>query len=458
MMSKWIRITVGLAAVLAIAVFLIFRQGPAENRPNIVLISIDTQRWDYLSSYGYSDPGLTPVIDDLAARGTRFVQAVSVAGTTIPSHGSMLTGLYPRRHGARSNWQGLNPDAVSIAGALSEAGYQTGAFVSFDSMMNVGDLGRGFETVNTPFDRPDEKVIQPGSITVDQANHWLQSLRRDNPVFLWLHFYEPHGPYEISDYARQRLKDYQGILKNGAEMEVLLGDQKQILNSEQNLEALRQLYAGEVNRADLLVGDLTEALESLGELQNTVVILTSDHGQALGENGTIGHGAILWESVIRVPLIITDFRSPAENTVLERVGIIDIAPTIAEIAGLDEGFDQYGQSLREAALRGLDPDRIYFAEVELRKGESAKQSWYDPDSLAVYSGNLKQVSNRDKVELFETRAADNQLKPILPGQIAALAEYLAGSKDEFLAAESQVSDARISETERDQLQGLGYTQ
>jgi arylsulfatase A-like enzyme len=252
------------------------------------LITIDTQRWDYLSSYGYSDPGLSPVIDD---------------------------------------------------------------------------LGRGFMTHNSPFDR-----------------------------------------------------------------------------------------------ADKLVGELIEALASEGVLQNTIVILTSDHGQGLGENGTMGHGAILWESVIRVPLIITDFRTPAGNTVQERVGTIDIAPTIADFAGLDKAFDQYGRSLRHAASGELDPDQIYFAEVGLRTGASAEESWYYADSLAVYSGNLKQVSKRDKLELFETRAADNHLTPIAPDQISALAEYLAGLNEEFLAAESRFKNGRVSEADRDQLQGLGYTQ
>ena len=332
MRIKKIRISLSVTVILAVAVFVGLRYWLPDKAPNIVLITIDTQRWDYLSSYGYSDPGLSPVIDDLAARGTRFVQAVSTAGTTIPSHGSMLTGLYPRQHGARSNWHALNPEASSIAGALSEADYQTGAFVSFDSMVKTGDLGRGFMTHNSPFDRPDKKVTQAGSITVEQANQWLRSLHQDQPFYLWLHLFEPHGPYEISDYARQRMQDYGGILKNGADMQVLLEKGKQILESEQNLEALQHLYAGEVNRADKLVGELIEALASEGVLQNTIVILTSDHGQGLGENGTMGHGAILWESVIRVPLIITDFRTPAGNTVQERVGTIDIAPTIADFA------------------------------------------------------------------------------------------------------------------------------
>jgi len=443
--------------ILAVAVFVGVRYWPADKAPNIVLITIDTQRWDYLSSYGYSDPGLSPVIDNLAANGTRFVQAVTVAGTTIPSHGSMLTGLYPRQHGARSNWHELNPEATSIAEALSEAGYQTGAFVSFESMMKIGDLGRGFATDNTPFDRPN-KVTQAGSITVEQANQWLQSLHQDQPFYLWLHLFEPHGPYEISDYARQHLQDYVGVLKNGAEMQLLLDNREQILDSEQNLKALQHLYAGEVNRADELVGGLIEALASLGELQNTIVILTSDHGQGLGENHNMGHGAILWESVIRVPLIVTDFRDPAGHTVQERVGTIDIAPTIADFAGLDQVFDRYGQSLRNAATRELDPDQIYFAEVELRTGASAKEGWYYADSLAVYSGNLKQISKRDKVELFETRATDNHLTPIAPDQLSALAEYLASLNEEFLAADSRSQDAQVSEEDRDQLQGLGYTQ
>ncbi len=426
--------------------------------PNIVLITIDTLRRDYLGSYGFADLQISPQIDALAARGTRFDQAVSVSGTTIPSHGSMLTGLYPRQHGARSNWFRLNPDVVTITQKLGYAGYETAAFVSFEAMMKLGGLERGFEYDNTPFDQSTGKVTQAGKITLQQSQQWLQGLQDDKPFYLWLHLFEPHGPYDMTGYARERIQGYQGILQNGADMKTLLKKNKQILDSEDNLRVLRQLYAGEVNLADRLVGQLISTLEEQGKLDNSVVIFTADHGQGLGENRQMGHGATLWESVIRVPLIVTDFRNPKTRVVKERVGTIDIAPTIADFAGLTEHFDLNGQSLRDTGNNVLDPKRVYFSSVELRTGKSADEAWYDPDTMAVYSGDFKLVSKRNQTRLFEIHPGKNRLTPIPRTQATALAEYMTGLSEDFLEMEGRVLASEVSESDQDQLQGLGYVQ
>ena len=275
---------------------------------------------------------------------------------------------------------------------------------------------------------------------------------------MWFHIFEPHGPYDMTAYAREKIGAYQGILENGADMKTLLNNQQQILDSEENLRVMRQLYAGEVNLADQLVGSLLDSLEAQGQLDNTVVIFTSDHGQGLGEDRQMGHGATLWESVLRVPLIVTDFRNPRASVVNERVGVIDIATTISDFAGLDQGFDLNGQSLRDADRKSFDPDRPYFCAVELRPGKSAQESWYDPDTMAVYSGDLKLVSHKNGLALYETRPDGHELTPVPRQSMAALAEYLEGLSQEYLSMESRAVASEISEADLEQLQGLGYVQ
>ncbi len=449
------------SSLLLLAVSLLLagcREAP-ERPPNIVLLTIDTQRWDYFGSYGYRDAGLTPTIDRLAARGTRFQQAVSVAGTTFPAHASMLTGLYPRQHGARSNYHALGTDIVSVAQTLDQAQYQTGAFVSFRSMLTNGHLNRGFQADNTAATAGQPKVVQSGEKTLQQANDWLRDTDPQRPLFLWLHLFEPHGPYDLTDYADQRLSDYDGLLRDGADMDKLLNRTPEIVNSEANLAALRTLYAGEVNLADRLIGRLLDSLDALGRLDDSVVILTSDHGQGLGEGRRMGHGAVLWEEVIRVPLIIADFREPRRaEVVTERVGVIDIAPTVADYANLPIAFDRFGRSLRNASDERLSDEQIYLAGVELRTGESAEASWYDPDSVAVYAGNLKQIHRRGQVTLFETRAQDNHIVAVKADSADAISAYLSDAAEQFLSLDSEARSYELTEDIADQLKGLGYTQ
>lgn len=428
------------------------------DRPNIVLISIDTLRWDYLGTYGYKEPGISPTVNWLAENGIVFEQAVASAGTTVPSHGTMLTGLYPRQHGARSNHHGLYPEVDTIARALSDAGYATGAFMSVRFMPNIGKLNRGFKADNlAALNAHGSWHPQTGEETLAQLGGWLDSLSGEQPIFLFLHLWEPHTPFEPTAWSKARMAGYDGLLRDGLTVELLQQHGEEIKNSPQHLAALRALYAGEVNLLDKVLAQFFEGWRERGLLDDTVVVFTSDHGEGLGEGGRLGHGPTHNEYVIRVPMIISDFRKPRERRVSTRVGTIDIAPTIADLAGLEERFDLLGYSLLDPAA--LDPDRPYFAEVALRTSQvKPERSWYDPNALGVWIGDLKLVSRHEQQTLLAT-FPDNREPELVPiGNEPIMLNYMAGLIETFREMELDLSQGELPEDALEELRGLGYVQ
>lgn len=446
-----------LVAGLAAAYFATRERPP----PNIVLVSIDTLRFDFLGAYGYPDPEISPTVDWLASNGTVFEQALASAGTTVPSHGTMLTGLYPRHHGARSNHHSLYPETKTLAQSMTDAGYQTGAFVSARFMGRSGDLTRGFEKDNIAKLMANKKIgVQTGDKTIAQALDWANVRDSMRPMFAFIHLWEVHTPFEDSDWARARAVSDAEFLKTGLTVQEWRVLQPRMRHSPELLSALRLLYAGQVARVDGILADFFEGWRERGLLDNTVVIFTADHGELLGDNGRFGHGPTHDELVIRVPLIIADFRNPKHQRIQTRVGTVDIAATIAELAGLERRFDQVGYSLLDSDE--LDPDRPYYAEVELRTSdinpEKAAESWYDPDALAVWAGDLKLESRLGRTWLQHTNAGAELPEPVDPDSEEIMYNYLAGLVDSFREAELDLTESELSEEQLEELRGLGYTQ
>lgn len=456
-MKRLIAIFVGLTAAGLIAYFLTRERPP----PNIVLVSIDTLRFDYLGVYGYPDQEISPTIDWLAGNGTVFEQAMASAGTTVPSHGTMLTGLYPRHHGARSNHHALYPEVPTLAQALTAEHYQTGAFVSARFMGRAAKLTRGFEQNNIAELLAIEGLgVQAGEETLAQLFQWVDARNPEAPLFAFVHLWEVHTPFEASDWARSRSESKAPFLETGLTAQQWQKQHRQIRSSPELQAALGHLYAGQVKRVDGVLKAFFDGWRERGLLENTVVIFTADHGERLGENGRFGHGPTHDEHVIRVPLIIADFRDPEPSRIETRVGTIDIAPTVAELAGLEKRFNQVGYSLLDTD--DLDPERPYYAEVELRTTEidadKAGEAWYDPDAVAVWAGNMKLESRLGSSWLLETNAGNELPEPVNPGSEAIMFNYLSGLVDSFRQAELDLTASQLSEEQLEELRGLGYTQ
>ncbi|MDG2303221.1 MAG: sulfatase [Candidatus Binatia bacterium] len=422
--------------------------------PSVLLVSFDTTRPDALGVYG-SDGGHTPTMDEVARAGTVFENVIAPMGATFPSHASMLTGLNPRQHGVRANHDKLQEGTVTLAETLRTAGYDTAAFVSFGSMVSRGGLHQGFDDLSDPATGGSTGGIRDGDEITKLAVEWLAG-PRERPFFLWLHYFEAHAPYRVTPYARERLADYAGPLAEGADVNVFYSLGKKIPWSAEERLAVRVLYDGEVRELDRLIAPVLEELAATGLADETIVVLTADHGQALGENGVVGHGLSLDEIVLRVPLIIRDPRNTdAPRRVEGRVGVVDLAPTLLELVGQSAPEDIDGRSLA-GALRG-EPleDRLYFAEMN--------EPLWDKDpteirrrDVAVYEGDVKAVHDRKGSRAFDL-AADPLAQSPLPAEsrpqrvaeLEALAEaYHVGRRDHS----GQVKDPAVAE----ELRALGY--
>lgn len=428
-----------------------------DSKPDIVLITLDTTRWDFISSYGYASPN-SPNLDELSAQGSRFLNAVTVAGTTFPAHASMLTGLYPRSHGARSNFHKLGNNVSTAAQILAKNGFQTGSFVSFKNMHRNGKLDRGFDTASDRVRDDIKDPIRAGDKTLKMTTDWLANTSVTEPIFLWMHLFEPHGPYDITPWFESNFPEYSGIFQTGVNMSQIQNGKHNNYDQE-DIEAMRQIYAGEVHLADQYVGALIEKLKLRGNLDNTLLVITSDHGQGMGENRQFGHGPLLWESILRVPLIIVDFRNPKPATIDQRVGLVDITPTLLEAASIKIPNSMAGRSLYPLNSPANGEDRLYYSEVKLIENPDAKtKRWYRPDDLAVYLGEFKLEYIKGKHTLFTSSTSENQLERIPKRKAESLFYYLSDSISSYLETSGKAQTAELDSETLKELQGLGYTQ
>ena len=280
---------------------------------NVVLITIDTLRADYVSAYGELTLASTPAIDALARGGARFVRAYATAPVTLPSHASMMTGRYPPGHGARHNGMRVDLKIPTLAEAFARAGFTTGAFIAAFPLDRRFGLIKGFQTYadTMPRDAGGRQANdKPGRLVVDEALAWIAQHRGER-VFLWVHLFEPHAPYG-----------------NAA-------------STAQKSATLR--YRDDVIEADAQVKRLIDGLGF--DPARTLFAIASDHGEAFGEHGEISHSVFTYDTTLRVPLIVAGPGFAAGTVARAPVSLVDVAPTVAAAAGLGT-FDSDGRDLR----------------------------------------------------------------------------------------------------------------
>jgi arylsulfatase A-like enzyme/Tfp pilus assembly protein PilF len=312
----------GLALALGAAVFLIGRgRGAFGARSaaghNVLLITLDTTRADHLGCYGYGQ-ARTPRLDGLARDGVRFARVYCPAPLTLPSHASIMTGLYPATHGARNNGHDLAPKWRTLAETLKTRGFATAAFVSSFSVDSRFGLGRGFDVYDDTFQAQaplkGANAERRADETFARFKRWLD---RSGQVrfFAWVHYYDPHLPYDPPSPYREA--------------------------------APGRPYDGEIAYMDRYVGEVLDALKAKGLLEKTLVVVAGDHGEGFGEKVETGHGIFLYEETLRVPLIFHDASAfPRPRVVGDAVRLVDVAPTILEAIGLKaEAASMEGQSL-----------------------------------------------------------------------------------------------------------------
>jgi len=296
---------------------------------DLLLITLDTLRADRLGAYGY-EGAQTPNIDRLAAEGARFERVTTTVPVTLPAHASIMTGQYPFTHGVRNNGAFLlRADATTLAESLRAAGYTTGGFIGAVVLDAKFGIGQGFDTYpgldaaqGTAADLGGERRAEE---VVAEAGDWMR--RQTGRRFTWVHLYDPHDPYDPPEPFASRY--------------------------------VERPYDGEVAYTDAMVGRLLETLRASGRAGNTLIVLTSDHGESFGEHGEQGHSFFVYDSTVRVPLIFwAPGAIPAGVVVEGGASVVDIAPTVSSLLGLPAVAAPGGaEQGRGAATGGVEPGR-----------------------------------------------------------------------------------------------------
>lgn len=329
----------------------------------IILVTIDTMRSDHLGCYGYFRD-TSPFIDSLANRGILFENCYAPTSETVPSHATILTGLYPINHGALRNIKKMNPEVHTLQEHFNSHGYETAAIVSTNRHFSekAGNVAKGFGYYNEPDLKRDSDNKWPyrcAEETINEVIEWLGNQEPDSKYFLWIHLFDPHAPYK--DAAEDFLPEFSDISKEEKdeamdffqEVHSLKFDGRSQWGKDRLLLTLSQ-YDAEVKYVDSQLSRLSEWLRGNGLDKNTAWIITADHGEGLGNHQYYAHVKYLYREQVHVPLI---FYFSSENKSGIRIGrkveLVDIAPTVGQLVGFpfqQKDFLSFGQPLLPLAF------------------------------------------------------------------------------------------------------------
>src|SRR5438552_7291880 len=305
--------------------------------PNVVFITIDTLRPDHLGCYGDKQIG-TPNIDTLAADGTRFERAYTAVPVTMSSHTVNFTGTYPTLSGVHDFAANkLSPTQATLASVLKDNGYTTGAVTGSAVLDSRFGLNHGFDFYYDHFDfnRLQESNLdemeRPGNVVADVTLDWLAQ-NYQKKFFLWMHLYDPHYPYRPPAPSSDQYKD--------------------------------RLYDGEIAFADAEVGRLIRFLKDKGLYQNTIIVLTGDHGESLGEHGEKTHGFFIYNATLHIPVMLHLPGQRVVNSVPELVSLADLMPTVLQALKVDVPSQVQGRNLLPLmTAKKEDPSQGLYAET-----------------------------------------------------------------------------------------------
>ncbi len=453
----------GVAAVLAVLWLAVVGWShfsePAQT--NLLLVSLDTVRADHLSAYGYA-ADTSPFLRELSSEGARLSQAYSASATTGPSHATIFTSLYPLAHGVLKNGMNLGAGPATLAELLGREGYETvGVASSFVLDARFG-YARGFDRWEDDFD-PSTSTVKAETWTgfdvtsgfdrraneaTDRAVGWLETRSaRSRPFFLFVHYFDAHGPYDPPEPYRSRFA-------GGALAE----------NSHDYPETA--LYDGEIAFADDQVRRLLGALGSQGLTENTLVVVTGDHGEGLMQRGVARHGVHIYDEGVRVPLIMRlPGVIPPALVIESPIPSVDLLPTIMELITGSAPMDERMQGVSfAAALR-------HGAELMEERPVFLTRRHYQPGNIdgvevrgmryAVRLGKWKFFGDSDEggpelYDLLNDPGEQQNLVASAPREAAALRERLTRWRRENNS--ENVARVELSEGDSERLKALGYVE
>jgi len=396
-------------------------------RYNVLLVTVDTLRADHLGCYGYSRAE-TPSIDRLATAGVLFERAETAAPITLPAHVSILTGTYPAYHGVRNNGvYRLGPRAVTLAEVLHDHGYKTGAIISGYPLMARFGLAQGFDSYDDHL--PAEKVRQVhfrerrAEDVSRLGNAWL-SAHASSRFFLWLHYFDPHAPYTPPSPFAERFA--------------------------------QNPYDGEIAYVDHEIGKVLNKLSTLRLLDKTLVVLAADHGEGLGDHGEATHGVFLYESTLRVPLILSlPGPLPTARRVATPVRTIDLVPTLLRLLDLPQPEELQGTSL--LPLTSRRPPDLLLKSLSESILPRENYGWSELSALRI--GDWKYILAPHE-ELYDLRTDAEEKRNLIQqreGDAARMREEIHRLMQESASSGEPIAYRQeLDETARERLRSLGY--
>jgi arylsulfatase A-like enzyme len=410
--SFWLIATViGLALVLPNC-----RRAPSPDKPNILVLVVDALRADHLGLYGYSR-NTSPRLEEFARRGIVFDRAYAQASSTFPSTAAIFTGQYPSRAQIASaeHWFQLSQECTTLAEVLTEAGYETGFFTAnplhaYNSFGNGRRWSLGFEQGFREFFVGSQYYgnrLRAEALN-GRAMRWMARHYLRKPFFACIWYIDPHTPYEPPNEFRKLFPDsYEGEDWN-KKMGELWATGKSI--PEEARQHLINLYDAEIAYMDSCVGTMLDSLNATGVLADTMVILTADHGEAFHEHGIWVHGLLLYEEVIRIPLVIIPPEAepcpePSRNASL--VGHIDLMPTILDYAGI-------GIESRPGEIQGLSLEPLLSTQdMAISRHAIAAEEVHGLKPSGEPGAFRSRALITERFKLIKTRKQDEPTKTVL---------------------------------------------
>jgi choline-sulfatase len=395
----------------------------ATSAPNVVLVTIDTLRADRVGAYGYA-AGETPTIDRLAREGVLVEDVVVQVPQTRPSHASIFTGRYPYEHGIRDNYsKPLAPGTPTVASVLRQRGWDTGAFIGAYPVSRPSGLDQGFAVYDDPFAAGDDTTRQArterrAKEVVDRALEWLAK-PRSSSFFAWVHLFDPHAPYEAPEPYRKR--------------------------------HAASPYDGEVAYADAQLGRLLARLDESGARERTLVVVTSDHGEGLGEHGEDEHMLFVYDSTLKVPLVFSwPGRLPAGARVLGQFRSVDLLATILDLVQVPAPPTSGASRAASLKAGGRIPENESYAEslyAQLHFG-------YAP--VRALRGDGWKLIDVPRPELYRVSDDPHEKRNLVEERAPVAAAMRASLRRLDRDQDSVPEMPQVDETAAERLAALGY--
>ena len=450
-------VAIGLLCLLLLGVAACSRQ--REPAPNILLITLDTTRTDHMSVYGYAHD-TTPFLREFAAGATVFTQAYAAAPATAPSHATLFTSRSPLNHRVVKNAVRLADRHETLAEMMVDGGYRTAAILSSFVMNAKFGLGQGFEHYNDTLPEHGSSIHwrqwegqtvtggfdRRATAATDLAVTWLEEQRDPAvPFFLFVHYFDPHDPYDPPGAYAERFQDPAA--------------------TDNPVSRMVRGYDGEIAYTDDELRRLFAAVDRLGLAENTLVIITGDHGEGLMQRGYQYHGAHIFDEAVRVPLLV---RWPGHVQAGRRheglVSIADVVPTIRELLGWSStGMEFHGRSLARSLLDGMPPAAagpVFLYRIPYEPHDEFGV-WVDGEKHAVRQGPWKYVVADDEgtTELYDLTADTGEMNNVVsdyPEKARELAGILAAWREVVTLPDSLTIEPELSDEDVRKLKSLGY--